>query len=140
MKEILAYCGYRCDLCAARSEDPAVRQKLVDGWRKYFGHEMYTAENVRCDGCLSDGRHADVNCPVRPCAIEKGIENCAHCDEFPCDKLKPLMCSRQEFIARFGDIPDEDYRLCMRQFVSKSRLLEIHGSLSNDRPAPPREE
>ena len=50
------YCGYNCDLCAARSDDPAVRQKLVDGWRKLFGHQMYTAENVRCDGCRSDGR------------------------------------------------------------------------------------
>jgi len=31
------YCGYNCDLCAARSDDPAVRQRLVDGWRKLFG-------------------------------------------------------------------------------------------------------
>ena len=32
MKEMLAYCGYRCDLCAARSEDPdAPRMLDVDG-------------------------------------------------------------------------------------------------------------
>jgi len=52
--EMIGYCGYNCYLCAARSEDPAVRQRLVDGWRKLFGHEMYTAENVKCDGCPSN--------------------------------------------------------------------------------------
>ena len=56
MSEMVGYCGYRCHLCAARSDDPAVRQKLVDGWRKYFGHESYTVENVRCDGCRAAGR------------------------------------------------------------------------------------
>ena len=44
MKKELSRCGYRCDLCAARSDDPEIRQKLVDGWYKYFGHQNYTAE------------------------------------------------------------------------------------------------
>ncbi|MCP4633450.1 MAG: DUF3795 domain-containing protein, partial [candidate division Zixibacteria bacterium] len=72
MTEILARCGYRCDLCAARSDDIKVRQKLVDGWKKYLNLQMYTAENVKCDGCYGE-RHADTGCPVRPCVIEKGI-------------------------------------------------------------------
>jgi tRNA U38,U39,U40 pseudouridine synthase TruA len=41
MDEMIGYCGYNCHLCAARSDDPAVRQRLVDGWRKLFGHEDY---------------------------------------------------------------------------------------------------
>ena len=88
MKKELSRCGYRCDLCAARSDDPEIRQKLVDGWYKYFGHQNYTAENVRCDGCLHDGLLADKNCPVRACVIKKGLKNCAHCIEFPCDMLE----------------------------------------------------
>ena len=28
MKEMIGYCGYNCHLCAARSDDPALRQKL----------------------------------------------------------------------------------------------------------------
>jgi hypothetical protein len=132
MKEILGRCGYRCDLCAARSEDQAVRQKLVDGWRNYFGHQNYTAENVRCDGCLSNGRLADKNCQARPCVMEKGIENCAYCDEFPCDKLKPLLCSREELVERFGEIPEEDYNLCMIQFESLPRLLKIRKALGKE--------
>ena len=31
MDVMIGYCGYNCHLCAARSNDPVVRQKLVDG-------------------------------------------------------------------------------------------------------------
>ena len=31
--KLIGYCGYNCHLCAARSEDIAVRQKMVDAWR-----------------------------------------------------------------------------------------------------------
>jgi len=127
LKEILARCGYRCDLYTARSDDPAVRQRLIGGWRKYFGHQNYTIENVRCDGCLIDGRLADKTCPVRPCVIERGLENCAYCDEYPCDKLKPLM-----YFKRFPDAPEEDYMLCMRMFASRPRLDAIRKALGKD--------
>jgi len=133
VKKMLARCGYRCDLCAARSDDPAVRQRLIDGWRKYLGHEMYTVENVRCDGCTGDGRLADKSCPVRPCAIEKGVENCAYCDEYPCDKLQDLICSREKFIERLGEIPEEDYNLCLRQFESEPELARIRKALGKER-------
>jgi len=50
---MIGYCGYNCYLCAARSDDINVRRKLVDAWRKYLGHQHYTAENVACEGCKS---------------------------------------------------------------------------------------
>ncbi|MFX0163561.1 MAG: DUF3795 domain-containing protein [Candidatus Hodarchaeota archaeon] len=127
MEEMIGYCGYNCHLCVARSKDPAVRQKLVDGWRKYLGHQNYTAENVQCDGCLSDGKIADKQCQVRPCAKEKGVENCAHCDEFPCDKVKKLMGARELMLIfclpRTFSITEEEYNLCMRQFESIPNLV-----------------
>ncbi len=72
-EEMIGYCGYNCHLCAARSDDPAVRQQLVDGWRRILGHQQYTAQNVRCDGCLSDGRLAHTACAARLCAIERQV-------------------------------------------------------------------
>jgi hypothetical protein len=129
MEEMIGYCGYNCHLCAARSNDPEVRQKLVDGWRKIFGHEMYTAENVRCDGCRADGRLADKQCKARPCAIEKGVENCAVCDEFICDKVKNLLGSREGLFtflhSRLRDLTEEEYNLCMRQFESMPNLIKL---------------
>jgi hypothetical protein len=129
MPKILGRCGYRCDLCAARSDDPQVRRKLVDGWRKYLGHQMYTAENVRCDGCANDGRLADKNCSVRPCAVAKGVENCANCDDYPCVRLKELICSREKFIRKLGEIPEEDYNLCLRQFESEPELETLRQAM-----------
>jgi hypothetical protein len=127
--EELGYCGYDCGLCAARSEDPAVRQRLVDGWRKYFGHQHYTAGNVRCDGCKADGRLADLNCKARPCAVERGVESCALCDDFPCDKLYRLLATREGMLLfcnpATASITPEEYELCMRQFESIPRLVRL---------------
>jgi hypothetical protein len=129
MEKMIGYCGYNCHLCAARSDDPEVRQKMVDGWRKIFGHEMYTAENVRCDGCLANGRLADKQCKARPCAIEKGIESCAVCDEFICEKVRNLLGSREGMFtflySRLTDLTEEEYNLCMRQFDSMPNLIKL---------------
>jgi len=129
MTEMIGYCGYNCHLCAARSDDPAVRQRLVDGWRKIFGHQDYTAENVKCDGCLSDGRVADQQCQARPCAREKGVESCAYCNEFPCEKIKHLIGSREGMLIgchrRVPSVGEEEYSLCMRQFDSMPNLVRM---------------
>ena len=132
MKEMIGYCGYNCHLCAARSDDPVIRQKMVDGWKKILGHQNYTAENVRCDGCKSNGRIADKICRARPCAKEKGVEYCAHCDEFPCDKIKYLISSREGMLIwlfpKTSSITEEEYNLCLRQFESMPNLLRILAS------------
>lgn len=132
MKEMIGYCGYNCHLCAARSDDPVIRQKMVDGWKKILGHENYTAENVHCDGCKSNGRIADKECKARPCAKEKGIEHCAYCDEFPCDKIKYLISSREGMLIwlfpKTSSITEEEYNLCLRQFESMPNLLKILAS------------
>ena len=121
-KEMIGYCGYNCHLCAARSDDPAVRQKLVDGWRKLFGHEMYTAENVKCAGCRSDGKVADKWCKARPCARKKGLDSCARCEKFMCSKMNHLVAWSVPPSEKFST---EEYNLCMRQFVSMPNLLKI---------------
>lgn len=128
-EEMIGYCGYSCHLCAARSPDPQVRQRLVDGWRRIFGHEKYTAENVQCDGCKSDGKTADTACAARPCARERHLTSCALCGEFPCDKVRPLMGSRDGMILfcrpRDAPVSEEEYALCMRQFESMPNLVRI---------------
>ena len=132
MTEMIGYCGYNCHLCAARSDDPAARQRLVEGWRKIFGHEHYTAENVKCAGCPSDGRVADQQCKARPCAKQKGVESCAYCDEFPCDKMKHLMASRDGMLiwchSRMSSVTEEEYDLCARQFESMPNLVKALAS------------
>ena len=128
MEEMIGYCGYNCHLCAARSDDPEVRQKMVDGWRKLYGHENYTADNVKCDGCRSDGKVADQQCKARPCAREKGLESCVFCDDFGCDKMRHLMAARDGlmiFCCTGKDVSEEEYNLCARQFESMPNLVRL---------------
>jgi len=129
MEDMIGYCGYNCQLCAARSDDPAVRQRLVDGWRAIFRHQHYTAENVRCDGCRSDGRLADLQCKARPCAIERGVASCALCDDFVCDKVGHLLASHEGMLVylhrKMAGVTEEEYNLCARQFESMPNLIRI---------------
>ena len=129
MEEMIGYCGYNCHLCAARSDNPAVRQKLVDGWHRIFGHQQYTVENVKCDGCLNNGRLADKECKVRPCAIERGVQNCAYCEDFVCQKVSPLLASREGLFIycrpQDGPVTKGEYELCMRQFESMPNIIKL---------------
>jgi len=129
MEKMIGYCGYNCGECAARSNDLAVRQKLVDGWRRIFGHQMYTAENVKCDGCPSGGKVADQQCKARPCAQAKGVRSCAECDEFACEKVRTLLGSRDGMLifCRPKDgrpVTQEEYDLCMRQFDGMKNVVD----------------
>ncbi len=128
MDDMIGYCGYNCGGCAARSDDPEIRQKLVDGWRKIFGHQMYTVENVRCDGCRGNGRLADKQCQARPCAVERGVENCAECVDFACDKVRDLAGCRESMLVnhhkRLANLTREEYELCMGQFDALPNLIK----------------
>jgi hypothetical protein len=50
-----------------------------------------TADDITgCDGCRSAGARVFCGCgecPVRKCAREKDLANCAPCPEYPCGEL-----------------------------------------------------
>ena len=128
--KMIGYCGYNCYLCAAQSKDINTRQKMVDAWRKFLGHENYTAENVACEGCKSKGdKIADKNCKARPCAREKGLKSCAQCDEFPCNKVKHLITTSLDMLTyrapQFKDITEEEFDLSVQQWNSIPNLIKI---------------
>ena len=88
-----------------------------------------------CEGCLANDDENPVllaaKCKVRSCVIKKGLENCAYCEEYPCEKLMDTagLCSREKFIARHGEIPEEDYNICYRMFENAPRLEGIRQKL-----------
>ena len=41
-----------------------------------------------CQGCQQQAPAYD--CAVRPCALDKQVEDCGHCTDFPCDKLNAI--------------------------------------------------
>lgn len=111
MEKMIAYCGLVCTDCiaylATQKDDNAERQKVVDKWSS----EDYpmTVEDINCDGCLVDSKRLIKfcnECAVRACGIEKKVENCAHCDDFACEKLEKLwgMLSHKEPRGRLEEI------------------------------------
>lgn len=128
--EILGRCGYRCDLCPAYQpniKSMADKQKVRDGWAEYLDFHI-SAEEVGCVGCWNEGRHAYGSCPVRPCVIQRGIENCALCADFACDKLQSTMEFGEQLASEFPDMPETDYDLFCLPYRGKERLIRIHES------------
>ncbi len=107
-KVMIAKCGIICTGCeayiATQNNDQQALAEVAAKWSQQFGGE-FTVESVTCDGCQSiDGRlsgYADGICKIRSCALDKNVENCAHCDEYACEKL-------EEF---FQQVPDLKPRL-----------------------------
>ncbi len=133
MEPILTRCGYRCDLCLAYrpnvEKNPSDQQKLSDGWYKYFGFRL-SPTDILCDGCMEeDPMLIDKNCPVRPCVIERNLNNCAQCAQFLCEKLKERLVTYEEIRSKMEHpISEEDYRDFIQPYENKRRLDAIRES------------
>ena len=127
MKAILTRCGYRCDLCLAYrpnvQRDPSNQQKLSDGWFKYFGFRIEPAQII-CDGCMEDNpRLIDRSCPVRPCVMERKLDNCSQCSLYICEKLHERVVTYEEVQLRVAiDISSDDYSAFIQPYENKRRL------------------
>ncbi|MGY5854321.1 MAG: DUF3795 domain-containing protein [Candidatus Thorarchaeota archaeon] len=91
-----AYCGLICTDCEAyiakRTNDDNLRKKTAKLWTGPTW--SVKPGEVNCDGCKSSSgtlfKHC-INCAVRACAIEKGVDTCAHCDSYPCTPLEAML-------------------------------------------------
>jgi hypothetical protein len=94
--QLIAYCGLICTEC------PAYVATQVNDWetleqgaaqaREQLGDPSITAEMGLCDGCTGGGRLSacTADCEVRTCGVTRSVVNCAHCDDYVCDKLARL--------------------------------------------------
>ena len=122
----LTMCGCRCDLCKAYA--PNVKQndqrkKLAEMWHKYYGLDPSVMDS--CEGCRN--KPGDVDCPVRKCVLEKGLDHCGDCGAFPCDV----------FSRRCGSFSEEDkkdfdmgeYNEFILAYDNKTRINEYKSKL-----------
>jgi hypothetical protein len=94
MLETGGYCGIDCDACpalaATREGDEAALARIAAEWSKMYGAQI-PPEAIPCAGCFArppapTGCHAH-ECPVRACAIKRGVDTCAECPDYACDQL-----------------------------------------------------
>jgi hypothetical protein len=91
-ERMVAYCGIVCTECpafvATKQDDMEALAKVAEQWSKEFNASL-KAEDCICDGCIGEGRKIGhcAECEIRACAIGRGVVNCAHCDDYGCEKL-----------------------------------------------------
>jgi hypothetical protein len=98
-KEYLSPCGMYCSVCAVKSADQYNDQNLKAILASVF---VTSPENVACDGCMSENTFQFAKtCSIRACAIEKSLEGCYQCDDFPCETINsfPFEVSRNAMLA-----------------------------------------
>lgn len=93
MSKMIAYCGLVCSDCptflATQNNDDVARQKTAALYAEKFGLDL-EPEDINCDGCITDSEILIgycQTCEIRKCCREKDLENCAHCNDRPCEKL-----------------------------------------------------
>ena len=70
MKKVGAFCGITKDGCPAFAVvGDKNNEKCIETDRDNF--------YIFCDECA-----------IKSCILEKGLENCTECSEYPCDKIK----------------------------------------------------
>jgi len=136
MKGIIARCGYRCNLCLAynvniRSVED--QKRVSDGWFRIYGFRI-PPEDIQCDGCLTpdseNPRLIDIKCPVRPCVIEKKLENCAYCDEYICNKIEQRLVTYDSVQDHHKEpISKENYENFIKPYENKKTFDELRETL-----------
>ena len=93
MEKMIAYCGLVCTDCGAyiatQKNDDKMRKDIAAEWTEKH-NRTFQPEDINCDGCLPKTAkkfgHPNV-CPVRKCGQEKGVINCAYCEDYACEEL-----------------------------------------------------
>ncbi|TET11402.1 MAG: DUF3795 domain-containing protein [Candidatus Thorarchaeota archaeon] len=100
-KSMIAYCGIDCAACQAhlawKNDDDKLREKQAGEWGS--PNDPLTAADINCVGCKADAEPKfkfSSTCSIRSCASERGVETCAHCEDYGCDTL-------EEWLAQAGD-------------------------------------
>lgn len=96
MKKLIAACGINCADCEAReatlANDNEKRKIVAAKWSKAYEAEL-SIESINCTGCMEEGvkfSHCK-DCDYRQCVQEMELNNCAECEEYPCEEMEQFL-------------------------------------------------
>jgi len=125
----MTMCGYCCDLCKAFAQNIKTNDKregLASAWKKYYNLD-FKAEDTYCDGCRcekADAKRIDIGCPVRKCVLEKRLNHCGDCNDYPCnifDQRKGL-CAEEAECQQGEEFNIDEYNEYLLAYDNKVRL------------------
>jgi len=142
MVDVIARCGFICNQCPAYDgniKSDADKEKVADKWLEYYGFRI-NAEDVVCDGCMKadseNPRRITKDCTIRNCVLRKKIENCAYCDEYPCDLMKTRIADIEQIKAMYErKISADEYAEFFRPYDARMTFERIKTSLKNTHDA-----
>lgn len=91
-EKIIAFCGIVCNECPAfiakQTDNDELRKKTAEEWTS--DEFPLEPKDINCGGCTTEGEVPSfcIICEVRTCGLEKGIQNCAYCADYPCENLE----------------------------------------------------
>lgn len=140
MSELIAKCGFDCGSCPSYEKNLKTdedRKRCSDGWHRHFGFRISPEKLLRCEGCLVPNeenpvRYWRTGCRIRRCAVKNGVENCAHCSDYPCPDVRAncAYIDRGKIAARLGSpIPEADYLSFIEPYEGVKHLDRIRRSL-----------
>ena len=120
-------CGDDCNYCPRYLATVSGNEKRLEeiaglwqmiGWRN--GPTL--TEEMVCHGCETV-HHCGLG--IRECAVEKGIDCCGKCRDYPCEKLLNIF-ENNEKESRFcrENFPEKDFELFQKAFFSKKERLD----------------
>lgn len=93
MTTLIAACGLDCAQCeayiATQANDLLTLERVAEKWSGEFNAPGLSAENIQCDGCITEGRKIGhcAECKIRLCTLERGLATCAACPDYACEQL-----------------------------------------------------
>lgn len=102
----MAPCGLVCDQCraflATKANDTAALLQCGKEWAP--GREI-SAEDVKCDGCRASGRKWLFcrECALAGCEKSANVQSCAHCPDYPCERVGAFAAWGREQLAKIHD-------------------------------------
>jgi len=85
-----------------------MRVEITQLCKEQYGVEYKPEDITDCDGCKTEegGRlfSGCEQCYIRKCASQKSVENCAHCDEYTCERLAEFFVAEPNAEKRLNEI------------------------------------
>ncbi len=114
MSDPIAYCGLICQTCPIylatreknKEEQMKMRAMIARQCNEHYGVSYKPEDISDCDGCGAGGRlfPPSQSCVIRICAKQKGVENCAGCGEYACEKLEAFFAKDPSARKRLDEI------------------------------------
>ena len=101
-----SYCSLYCGTCgvyqATQNNDDRLLKLMVRIYQKAFQSiQKITIRSIKCDGCLSERVSVLCqSCSIKACAVNRKIEGCHQCIEFPCGHIDnfPISIGKSEIL------------------------------------------